>query len=473
MSTRFSFYLAMLSPVSLSPDNSYFVSWQIDIWAGGSYNRTDMQLFGTSGIRRLADKNLFQLALEVGLAVGKVYDSVVVSSDTRTSNEAMKHALISGLLAAGSRCCDAGVIPTPTLAFATREFDAGAMITASHNPPEYNGIKLLNPDGSAFSPNQQKQIEEMVSDGSLTAARWDKIKSSSVYSGAVARHIEQILRDFPGRLELKVVLDCGCGAASVITPYLLRKLGCEVVTLNCYPSGFFPHAIEPTEANLSDLIRATREFSADLGIAHDGDGDRMMAVDDKGRFIPGDKLLALFAQETGAKGIVTTIDASMTIDEMGFSVTRTRVGDTCVSEELKKGGDFGGEPSGSWVFPNISLCPDGVYSAARLVAIASRQKLSQLVDSIPRYPLLRGNISSEGVVMSNLERQLVAMEPLSVSNIDGIKLNFTDGWLLIRASGTEPKIRVTAEAKSEARVHQLYDNGIRAIKRCIEGGKEE
>ncbi len=432
-----------------------------------------MQLFGTSGIRRVVGKDLIQLALKVGLAVGKVYGGVVVGSDTRTSSEAMKYALISGLLAAGSKGYDAGVIPTPTLALAAREFEAGAMITASHNPPEYNGIKLLNPDGSAFGSDQQNQIEGMILDDSLSAAVWDKIKNSSLYSGAVEKHIERILQDFPGGLKLKVVLDCGCGAASVVTPYLLRKLNCEVVTLNCYPSGFFPHAIEPTESNLGDLMRATREFGADLGIAHDGDGDRMMAVDDKGRFIPGDKLLALFAQEAGTKEVVTTIDASMAIDEMGFNVTRTRVGDNYVSEELKKGGDFGGEPSGSWVFPHISLCPDGVYAAAQLVAIASQQKLSVLVDSLPRYPLLRGNVSSEGVVMSKLERQVKTMEPLSVSTIDGIKLSFEDGWLLIRASGTEPKIRVTAEAKSEARVHQLYDKGIRAIRECMEGNKEK
>jgi phosphoglucosamine mutase len=427
-----------------------------------------MQLFSTSGIRRVADKNLIQLALEVGLAVGKVYGSVVVGSDTRTSSEAMKYALISGLLAAGSRSGDAGVVPTPTLAFATREFDAGAMITASHNPPEYNGIKLLNPDGSAFGSDQQKQIEGMILDGSLSVAQWDKIRSSNIYSEAIDRHIEHILRDFPSGLRLKVVLDCDCGAASVITPYLLRKLGCEVITLNCYPSGFFPHAIEPIESNLGDLMRATREFGADLGIAHDGDGDRMMAVDDKGRFIPGDKLLALFAQEVGAKEVVTTIDASMTIDEMGFSVTRAKVGDTYVSEELKKSGDFGGEPSGNWVFPDISLCPDGIYAAARLVAMADRQKLSQLVDSIPLYPLLRGSISSEGVVMSKLERQLMVMEPLSINNSDGIKLSFEDGWLLIRTSGTEPKIRVTAEARDEVRVRQLYDNSIRIIRECME-----
>jgi len=431
-----------------------------------------MGLFGTSGIRGLLDESLVYLALKVGLAVGKIYGNVVVGSDTRTSSDVLKHALISGLLAAGCRCEDAGIAPTPTLGFVTRKFDAGVVITASHNPPQYNGIKLLNPGGSAFNSYQQRQIEEMISNDSFGVAPWEEIKGSGIQNGVIEQHIERILQDFPAELKLKVVLDCGCGAASAVTPYLLRKLGCEVVEINCYPSGFFPRGIEPIESNLQDLMKATREFDADLGIAHDGDGDRMMAVDDRGRFISGDKLLAIFAQALKAKEVVTTVDASMAIDEMGFNIRRTRVGDTCVSEELKNGGDFGGEPSGSWIFPSISLCPDGIYAAAQVVAIANQRKLSELVDSIPGYPLLRGNISSEGVVMPNLEPQLMAMKPLSVDNVDGIKLNFKDGWLLIRASGTEPKIRLTAEAKSETRVHQLYDNGIRAIKNCIEGSKE-
>lgn len=430
-----------------------------------------MQLFGSSGIRRVADKSLLELTLKVGLAVGRLYGNVVVGSDTRTSSDSVKHAFISGVLAAGSGCSDAGVMPTPTLAWATRGFQAGAMITASHNPPEYNGIKLLNPDGSAFDAEQRGRIEDVILSDSLATAPWGEMKSHRVYEGAIEQHIEHILQDFPDELKLKVVLDCGCGAASVITPYLLRRLSCEVVALNCYPSGFFPRAVEPIEANLADLIRATREFGADLGIAHDGDADRMMAVDDKGRFIPGDKLLVLFAQQAMAKEVVTTIDASMVIDEIGCSVTRSKVGDIYVSEELKKGGDFGGEPSGSWVFPRSSLCPDGIYAAARLVAIASRHKLSQLVDSIPCYPLLRGSVAGDGIVASDLARRLRAMKALSVSSIDGIKLNFADGWLLVRASGTEPRIRVTAEAKSEVRVHQLYDSGVGVIEACL-GGKE-
>ncbi len=430
-----------------------------------------MAFFGTSGIRKVADRILLEISLKTGLAVGKVCDRVIVGSDTRTSSEAVKYAFMSGLLAAGAQCWDSGVVPTPTLALATRKFKAGAMITASHNPPEYNGIKLLNPDGSAFDAKQRRRIEDMISDESLSTAPWTEMGNSRRYDGAVEEHIEHILKAFPHALKLKVVLDCGCGAASVITPYLLRRMGCEVVTLNCYPSGFFPHDVEPIESNLGDLIRATREFGADLGIAHDGDADRMMAVDDRGRFISGDKLLVLFAQQVGAKKVVTTLDASMIIGEMGFQVTRTKVGDIYVSEALKKSGNFGGEPSGAWVFPDSSFCPDGIYAAAKLLAIASRHKLSALIDRIPQYPILRGSVASNGVVLSSLEKRLLALKPLSVSNIDGIKLNFEDGWLLIRPSGTEPKIRLTAEARTEARARQLYAGGLRILKSSA--GKEK
>jgi len=430
-----------------------------------------MQLFGTSGIRRIADKGLIQLAVKVGLAVGNVCGSAVVGCDTRTSSDAIKHTVISGLLAAGSRCYDAGVTPTPTLALAARRFDAGVMITASHNPPQYNGIKLFNPDGSAFDSSQRKQIEEMVLSDSFSVAPWHEIKKGGIYQEAVEQHIERILQDFPGPLKLRVVLDCGCGAGSVITPELLRKLGCDVVEINCYPSGLFPHDVEPIEANMGDLIKATKESGADLGIAHDGDADRMMVVDDKGRFISGDMLMVILARAVRAKEVVTTIDTSMVIDEMGFSVIRTKVGDTHVSEELRKRGDFGGEPSGSWIFPGISLCPDGIYAAARVVAIASQQRLSQLVERVSPYPLLRGSISGEGIMMAELERRLIAMKPLSMAKIDGIRLSFEDGWLLIRPSGTEPKIRVTAEAKSKAKVRKLYNSGIEAIQECMDTGR--
>jgi phosphoglucosamine mutase len=423
-----------------------------------------MTLFGTSGIRRVFDQDLLQLALKTGLAVGKVYKNVVVGGDTRTSTCAMKNAVIAGLLGAGASCQDAGVVPTPTLACAARTFDAGVMITASHNPPEYNGIKLLNPDGSAFNSAQQKEIENLVLDGMLATSPWVETKDVAPYPEAVEEHIQRILRDFPNKLKTKVVLDCGGGAASAITPQLLKRLGCEVIKLNCQPTGFFPRPSEPVEANLDDLMKAVKETGADVGIAHDGDADRMMAVDERGSFISGDKLLIILARALDAKEIVTTVDASMVIEETGFRVRRTKVGDNYVSEELKRGGDFGGEPSGAWIFPRVSLCPDGILAAKQIALIADQRRLSKLSGEIQAYPIVRGSIESNGMVISYLASDLLSLKPIEVEKSDGFKLKFSDGWLLVRPSGTEPKIRLTAEAKSESRVRELYDSAVCIIK---------
>ncbi len=427
-----------------------------------------MKFFGSSGIRTVFDDKLLMLAFRVGLAVGANHGNVVVGMDTRTSSGAMKHAVISGLLASGARYGDAGIVPTPTLAFVTREFDAGVMVTASHNPPEYNGLKLLNPDGSSFDSLQQMSIEEALEEESFSVAGWEEVKRGDTYHAAIEHHIQAILSEFPEKLKIKVVVDAGCGAASEVTPQLLEMLGCEVVPRDCYNSGFFPRGIEPVEANLGGLIEAVISSGAALGIAHDGDADRMMAVDEQGRFIPGDKLLALLAQAAGAKEMVTTLDASMAIEELGFDVKRTKIGDTWVSEELRKGGDFGGETSGAWIFPGLSLCPDGIYAAAQIAAVAARQKLSELIDAIPEYPLRRGNVSSRGVEMEKLEADLASLQPQSVSHLDGLRLEFSDGWLLVRPSGTEPKIRLTAEARTGDRVEQLYEGAMGIIQESME-----
>ncbi len=428
-----------------------------------------MTLFGSSGIRGVVDKKFLELLFEVGLSVGSSYRQVVVGGDTRTSTSALKHVFISAMLSAGSRCYDAGTIPTPTLAYAASKFEAGAMLTASHNPPQYNGTKLFNPDGSAFDSAQRERIEEMIANRGVGLASWEAMEISRTYPQAVEEHVERVLQDFGSEMKLKVVVDCGCGAASLVTPYLLRRMGCEVLALNCDPSGHFPRGIEPVLENLGTLVQVVKATGADLGIAHDGDGDRMVAIDDAGRLIPGDKLLILFARELGAGQVVATVDASMAVEESGFEVIRTRVGDAFVSEELKRGGDFAGEPSGSWIFPSISYCPDGIYAAAQLVHIACEKRLSKLLDELASYPVLRGSVGGEGVIMERVEQRLMEMEPVSVDTIDGLKLNFEDGWLLIRPSGTEPKIRLTVEAKTQSRSKQLYDLGIQAIKECKKG----
>jgi phosphoglucosamine mutase len=429
-----------------------------------------MKLFGSSGIRAIFNKELLSTAFRVGLAVGKKYPNVIIGRDTRTSGDAMKQAVISGLLAAGCSCRDAGIIPTPTLAYAAREFAAGVMITASHNPPEYNGVKLFNPDGSSFGTSQQEPIEAIVLAESYVITEPDKTDTCSEYHGAVENHIDAVVSLFPSRLNIRVVVDAGGGAASKVTPRLLEKLGCEVVALNCEPTGEFPRPSEPVAASLTELCDLVKKSGAALGIAHDGDADRMMAVDEKGRYITGDVMLAILAKAVGAGDMVTTLDASMAIDEMGMKVRRTKIGDTFVSEKLKKGGDFGGETSGAWIFPALSLCPDGIYAAAQIAALAAEHKLSELADAVPVYPLIRGNIGSKGLEMARLEADLMALKPLSVDNTDGVKLVFSDGWLLVRPSGTEPKIRITAEAKTEARAREIYDSCLDIIRKSVNIG---
>ncbi len=372
-------------------------------------------------------------------------------------------------MSAGSKCYDAGVAPTPTLAFSAREFDAGVMITASHNPPEYNGIKIFNPDGSSYVQTQQDGLERSLS-GPLPAASWQEMQDScSPYSEAVSKHMTHIMRHIKISRKTRIVLDCTCGAASVITPFVLKQMGCDVVGLNTHPSGFFPHDAEPTEASVSDLRRICAELGS-AGIVHDGDADRMMAIDEKGRFIPGDKLLVLLARAQGAKDVVTTVDASMMVEEQGMRIVRTKVGDTYVSERLLSGGDFGGEPSGAWVFPRSSLCPDGIYAAALMASIASENVLSAMIDAMPQYPIIRGSISNADGT-PDIEAIGRTETPIHVENVDGSKLIFDDGWVLIRPSGTEPKVRITAEARTEARARQLYDMVARSTHKVASGGQ--
>ncbi|MFC2058701.1 phosphoglucosamine mutase [Chloroflexota bacterium] len=425
-----------------------------------------MKLFGSSGIRDVVNRGFLELTYEVGLAAGNLYRSVIVGCDTRTSSDAVRYAFISGLLSAGSAASDAGVVTTPTLAYTSRKFEAGVMITASHNPPEYNGIKLINPDGSAFHASQREEIEGMLEAKSSEVAPWEAMKNCTAYPGAIDEHLERILADFNPKLKLRVVVDCGGGTACSITPRLLASLGCDVVTLHCEPAGHPPRASEPTPENLERLALMVKDTSADLGIAHDGDADRIAVIDDLGRFVPPDKLMALLARDMGAKKIVTTADASMLIDEIGFEVIRTKVGDAFVSDELIKGGEFGGESSGCYIFPSISLCPDAIYAAATIARLANADKISTLVDQIPSYPVLRGGIAGDRAVMAKLEERLRG-EAAQLDTTDGLKVYFADGWLLVRPSGTEPKIRITAEAKSEQRARELYELGTKYIKECL------
>jgi len=433
-----------------------------------------VRLFGSSGIRGLANVDVTpQLLMDVGRAVGSRYRDVVVGRDPRVSGRMLASAFSAGVLSVGGSVCDAGLTSTPTLSRGASGYACGAMITASHNPGEYNGIKLWNPDGMAFDEDQQKEIEDSLAARAWTPAGWQDTGRSSERSDLVERHREAILRAV-GSAELKVVVDCACGATANVTPYVLREMGCKVTALNAQMDGHFPgRPPEPTEENLTALTKAVQALEADLGIAHDGDGDRMVAVDEKGAFVGGDKLLALFAKRRARKGLVVPVDASAAFEDMlpGVPVYRTRVGDVYVAQELKRrGADFGGEPSGTFIFPEQTMCPDGPFAAAYLVTLVAARSLKDLVAAAPMYPVVRGSLPFEGSRKESLwkavEAAISAMGK-DVMTLDGWRVRFDDGWALVRFSGTEPKIRVTAEARHVARAKEIYDKVLAVLQEAI------
>jgi phosphoglucosamine mutase len=417
-----------------------------------------MKLFGSSGIRGIANKDITpELALQVGLVLGSRKKTAVIGRDPRVSAPMIEHALIAGLTAAGCAVTEVGLVTTPTLAYAARDYECGVMVTASHNPSEYVGIKLWNPDGMAFDSAQQDEIEKAIEEGSFTRVPWNLIGKFEEDGNAIRAHMNMI-KKLVGSSDLKIVLDCGCGAGGTISPYLLQELGCEVITLNAQPDGHFPaRNPEPIDENLSMLKKAVVEFGADLGIAHDGDADRMMAVDEKGSFVTGDEMLAIFGlSECGSsKGkVVVPVDTSMMVDDClkGSEIIRTRVGDVYVAEGIKQcGAVYGGEPSGSWIFPKVSYCPDGVYAAAKLVEIVKDNKLSELRKELPKYATKRGAFPCANEKKAEFMRKIkIKLEPLGeVLDIDGIRVEMENGWVLVRPSGTEAKVRITAEARED------------------------
>src|SRR5437867_10398066 len=408
------------------------------------------------------------------MILGETYGSTIVGRDPRVTGPMLVQALTAGVLSSGAPAIDAGLVSTPTLARGARDFACGAMITASHNPAPYNGIKLWNPDGMAFDEAQQREVEEALDRSHFAAPTWDRIGAVFSRSDLVQQHIDAILKDV-GTAKVRVVVDCGCGATCTITPFLLRQLGCDVLAINAQADGHFPgREPEPTEENLVALRATVQAVQADLGIAHDGDGDRMVAVDRTGTFVGGDLLLALFARKEVRSGLVVPVDASMVLEDLlpKAKVWRTRVGDVYVAAELKRrGADFGGEPSGTWIFPKATFCPDGVYAAARLVALIAERPLDAMVAEVPRYPMIRGSIpfdpSRPAAVESRLDAKLRSIGA-DVTTVDGWRLHVNAGWPLVRFSGTEPKIRVMTESRDTARANEIYSTVLSSAKGAAE-----
>ena len=451
------------------------------------------KLFGSSGVRGLANVDLTPiLACKVALAVATHAKAkkAVVARDTRVSGCMLEDALVSGLLSNGTDVLLADMVPTPVLAYAAKALgaDVGFMLTASHNPPQYNGIKVFNGNSLSYTDADQNAVEKIVAEGNFALADWRSLGKTTTIDAAQV-YMDMAQKAFTLKKRWNVVVDPGCGAAFSVAPQLLKALGCKVTALNSQPDGYFPaRKSEPTAESLHDLAKTVKTLGADIGVAFDGDADRVAFVDEKGVFVNFDRSLAAYGafalKRSGGGTVVTNVEASMCVETMaekyGGKVIRTRVGDIYVSEAIKRDGAvFGGEPCGAWVHPKLHFCPDGPLSAALfLVALEEEGKsVSEFVGEVPEYITMRENIVCENELKYKLVEKLgdalKAAFPAytDFSTVDGARLALKNGWLLVRASGTEPLIRLTVEGESPQAAKDITQRATALIHKQIEANQ--
>jgi phosphomannomutase/phosphoglucomutase len=436
-----------------------------------------------------------ELALGIGKAWGTYLKKTIprpkcaIGTDARLSSHMLKSAITAGLLSTGCDVIDVGLVPTPTLQYTVKKkkFDAGIIITASHNPPQFNGIKGTTNDGTELSKDVEEAIEKIYFSQQFSLSDWSSIGEFSTWDGAIDLYIKGILSTVDvaciKQHRFHVVLDCGNGAGSLVVPILLKKLGCTVTGLNCEPDGTFPgrHS-EPIPENLAVLMKNVPEADASFGVGLDGDADRAIFIDENGKYIWGDKSLSLVGKYiTRAKkgGVtVTPVTTSTCFEDVicqnNGCVIYTKVGSPIVARVMKeKHAVFGGEENGGLIFPEFQYCRDSAMSLAKILEILAKEKrpLSELIAEIPFYEMYKTRVAcpneKKGLVMNRVVNQMKdSKDVTNIDRTDGVKLYMKDGWVLMRPSGTEPIFRVYVEAKEKPRAEQLvmfYKNLVESI----------
>jgi len=438
---------------------------------------TTSRLFGTNGIRGVVGEEInIDLAYRVGSSVATLFKGypILLGRDGRVSGRMIIEAVASGILAQGNDVQDHDLITTPALQYLVRISNGGAgvIVTASHNPPEYNGFKVIDTDGVEIPRDKEAVVEELVQKNHWTLSnqpgRRMKQERIGIYLDSVSKHLEGL---GPGLFKrLTVVVDVGNGVSALTTPVLLRRLGCRVVVINGNIDGNFPGRLsEPRPENLAALSRAVLHEHADLGIAHDGDGDRAIFVDETGTVHWGDRSFAvvedmILSEEPGSK-IVTPLNSSMAVKEIADKrnghLILTKVGSIHVSRTmLKENAILGGEENGGIFYAPHHSVRDGTMAAVLILRAIARndQSLSKIMSKLPSY-----HMSKEKVFCRNSRECERAMRQLSEklkdevsSTMDGVKVEVDGrGWVLIRPSGTEPLIRIYAEGKTESDVKAI------------------
>ncbi|MDY6818036.1 MAG: phosphoglucosamine mutase [Halobacteriales archaeon] len=442
-----------------------------------------MKVFGSSGTRGVANEELTPaFALRVATAAGSVWeaDRVALARDTRLTGPMLADAAASGLQSVGAAVERLGVIPTPGLqAYCEAETIPGIMVTASHNPAEYNGIKLVGDDGVELPVETLERIEDVFLADTTDPTQWDQVGTTRTIDTGPDRYIEQLKttldRDAIADADLTVALDPGHGAGALTSARFLRELGCEVVTVNAQPDGHFPgRDPEPIESNLADLGRLVRTADADVGVAHDGDADRAIFFDERGRYIEGDATLAaLAAAELSTTTVaVSAVNVSQrlvdVVESIGASLELTAIGSTRIMtriRELEADGEtvaVAGEGNGGIIFPDYRLARDGAYTAGKFLELLADRPASELVAEYDGYHNVRRKIAydtdDELAALREAAADYAATADGDVTTIDGHRIDYGDAWVLARPSGTEPVLRLYAEARTPERATTLADD---------------
>jgi phosphoglucosamine mutase len=378
------------------------------------------------------------------------------------------------------------MLPTPALALLTREwgFDTGVMITASHNPPEFNGIKLFNADAMGYSRDQEQQIEAIHSSRSF---RKGSRGSTVVAQGMRESYLQAIRGKLPSKgvnKRLKIVVDPGNGAASGFASWVFTEMGLTVLPINDKPDGHFPwRNPEPKEDTLQKTVAFLRDSKADLAVCFDGDADRVVFCDREG-FLGFNEPIAfisrLFVQETGKKAVATTVETGRLLElatqDLGVKVFRGRVGDADVAHlALETDAAIGVEQVGVYIMPQVGYYPDSMFAALTLLShINDTREIRAFFKQIPDVFFDKGRVScpneSKATLMAMVAQRAADFGAVSLSTLDGVRMEFGDSWMLIRASGTEPMIRVLAESPSVATTAELIDKGVRLVQSILSGG---
>jgi phosphoglucosamine mutase len=449
--------------------------------------QSDPRLFGSSGIRGVVGEDFSEgLCLDVARAIGSTLppnSKVCIATDTRVSREVISHAVTTGLRTTGIDVTHLGILPTPVLAFLTGKmgFDTGVMVTASHNPSQFNGIKLFNADCIGYSRAQEIEIERIYGKREFRNSSRGSLETNLYAREYYLRFVANMFPSGSFSQGFSIVVDAANGAAAGFASDLFSRVGLKVIPLNNEADGLFPgRNPEPREDTLEGTFEFMRRHHASLAVCFDGDADRVVFLDETG-FLGFNEVIAFAARlavvRSGKKKVAATVETGNMVDlvlnDLGAEVVRGKVGDVYVAHLVRElDAAIGVEPAGVYIMPEIGLYPDSMFAALTLLSrIDNAGEIRSYLQNIPRLYSLQDKVSCPNIaktaVMNEIEGSTAGLGPHRINALDGLRLEFDDSWMLIRASGTEPLIRVNAESSSETKAKALLSSGVEIVRSTI------